>query len=122
MFRPFLLLLVAICFTVTGELLLKQGMNKVGVLSLHPSSILPMLWRTFTTPQILIGFVFVFSASIFWLAVISRVELSYAYPMLSLGYVLVVLASWVVLGENVTLTRILGTLIIIGGVFVISRS
>ncbi|MFH1486238.1 MAG: EamA family transporter [Chloroflexota bacterium] len=122
MFKPYLILLVALCFTVTGELLLKYGMNKVGVLSLHPSVVLPLLWRTFTTPQILMGFVLVFSASIFWLSVISRIDLSLAYPMLSIGYIIVVIASWLLLGEQITVTRVLGTLIIVGGVFVITRS
>ncbi|MBI2907683.1 MAG: EamA family transporter [Chloroflexi bacterium] len=121
MLRPFLLLLIALCFTVTGELLLKHGMNKVGVLGLQPSVFLPMLWRTFTTPQVVLGFASIFAGSIFWLAVISRLDLSLAYPMLSIGYIIVVIASWLLLGEQITGLRVLGTLIIMGGVFVITR-
>ena len=122
MLRPFLLLVVAILFSVSGELLLKDGMNKVGTLSFRPSLFLPTLWRAFTTPQIIIGFILAFAASIFWLAVISRVQLSYAYPMLSLSYVVVLFASWLLLGESFSFTRLVGVFIICSGVFVVFRS
>ncbi len=91
---PYILLLVAISLSVSGELLLKHGMNQVGVLSLQPGLILSGLARTFSQPAIWGGFVLLFFGAIFWLAVISRVDLSLAYPMLSLGYVIVVIASW----------------------------
>ena len=122
MLRPFLILVVAITFSVSGELLLKDGMNKVGTLSFRPSLFLPTLWRAFTTPQIIIGFALAFIAAIFWLAVLSRVQLSYAYPMLSLSYVIVVFASWLLLGESLSLTRLIGVFIICSGVYVVFRS
>jgi len=122
MLRPFLILVVAITFSVSGELLLKDGMNKVGTLSFRPSLFLPTLWRAFTTPQIIIGFALAFIAAIFWLAVISRVQLSYAYPMLSLSYVIVLFASWLLLGESLSLTRLIGVFIICSGVYVVFRS
>ncbi|MCL4459584.1 MAG: EamA family transporter [Chloroflexi bacterium] len=120
--RAFLLLLVAICLSVSGELLLKYGVNQIGVLSMHPSLLLGGLTRAFTTVPILLGFGLVFSGSIFWLSVISRVDLSYAYPMLSLGYVLVVVTSWLILREQVSLLRFAGVSIICLGVFIVSRS
>ncbi|MCL4465137.1 MAG: EamA family transporter [Chloroflexi bacterium] len=119
---PYLLLLIAICLSVSGELLLKYGMNQVGALPMQPSLILQGLVRTFSQPTILLGFVLIFSGSIFWLAVISRVHLSYAYPMLSLGYILVVALSWAFLKESVTAMRFMGVLVICAGVFLVSRS
>ena len=88
----------------------------------NPQTFLPTLLRAFTTPPIVLGFILLFAGSIFWLAVISRVDLSYAYPMLSLGYVIVVLASWLILHESVSWLRIIGVLIICLGVIVVSRS
>lgn len=122
MIIPFLLLLVAISLSVTGELLLKYGMNKVGLLSFSPDVFLPTLWRAFSTPYVLAGFASIFLGSIFWLSVISRLPLSYAYPMLSLSYILVVITSWLLLGEQLSLNRILGVLIICTGVVVVFRS
>jgi drug/metabolite transporter (DMT)-like permease len=97
-------------------------MNKVGLLSFRPSLFFPTLWHAFTTPQVIIGFACAFVAAIFWLAVISRVPLSYAYPMLSLSYVVVIFASWLLLGENFSFTRLIGVFIICSGVYVVFRS
>jgi multidrug transporter EmrE-like cation transporter len=121
-FRAFVTLLVAISLTVTGELCLKRGMTQVGQFTLNPATLVPMLFRAFTMPLVLIGFILVFSASIFWLSVISQVDLSWAYPMLSLGYVLTVILSAIFLGENVTWLRLSGVVVIIFGVFLVSRS
>lgn len=120
--RPFLLLLIAVLLSVSGELFLKHGMNRVGFLSLQLAELFPGLWRTFTTPAIIGGFALVFAGSIFWLAVLSRVELSWAYPMLSLGYVIGVVASWLLLGEQFNLFRLVGVLVVCTGVFIIARS
>lgn len=122
MLRPFLILLIAIGFTVTGELLLKKGMDQIGVLSLQPALFFSTLVRVFTTPVILAGFALIFTGSIFWLAVISRLPLSIAYPMLSTSYVLGVAGAWFFLGETVPLQRIIGVLIICTGVVVVTRS
>ncbi|MBI4496767.1 MAG: EamA family transporter [Chloroflexi bacterium] len=119
---PLLLLLVAVAFSVTGELLLKYGVDRVGVLNLELAKLLPTLVRVFSTPAILAGFTLIFTGSIFWLSVISRVPLSYAYPLLSTSYVFVVLGSWFFLGETLTLHRIVGVLIICTGVVVVFRS
>ena len=108
--------------STTGELLLKHGMNTVGVMSLAPSDFIPMLLKAFTNPFVFAGFVLIFGGSIFWLAVISRVDLSWAYPMLSLGYILVVIESWILLNEPVTSVRFIGVLVICLGVFILSRS
>ncbi len=122
MVTPILLLFIAVCFSVTGELLLKHGMNQVGLLSFEMRLLLPSLLRAFTNPYVILGLGSIFVGAIFWLSVLSRVNLSYAYPMLSISYILVVFASWLMLGEPLSLTRILGVVIIMGGVFVVYRS
>ena len=119
---PFVLLLIAVSLSVTGELLLKYGMNKVGLLSFNAEVFLPTLWRAFSTPHVIAGFASIFLGSIFWLSVISRLPLSYAYPMLSVSYILVVIASWLLLGEQLTVNRVLGVFIICTGVVVVFRS
>jgi multidrug transporter EmrE-like cation transporter len=120
--KAFLLLLFAISLSVTGEFLLKAGMNQVGMLSLTPRGFMAGLLRAFSNPRILAGFAFIFSGSLIWLAVLSRVDLSWAYPMLSLGYLFVVLTSWFFLGEAFSFPRVVGTLFICLGVYLIFRS
>jgi len=105
---------------VTGETFLKTGMNRVGTVGM--SGLLQSVGRVIGTPQIWFGFFFVFAGALLWLVVLSRVALSWAYPMLSLGYILVLVLSKFVLGEHVSPIRWFGTLIIIAGVWLVYRS
>jgi multidrug transporter EmrE-like cation transporter len=117
------LLAIAICFSVVGELLLKTGVNQIGVeMSLQPDAIVRELVGVFTHPVILGGFALIFGGSIFWLAVLSRIDLSLAYPMLSMSYVIGVFLSWLVLKEEISWMRLLGVAIICVGVIVLGLS
>lgn len=119
---PFVTLLIAISMSVCGELMLKHGMNNVGTLDLTGWHAIGQLFRTFTNPFVLAGLVVIFGGSIFWLSVLSKAELSWAYPMLSLSYVAGVFLSAVLLNETVTGIRIAGVLVIVFGVFLVYRS
>jgi drug/metabolite transporter (DMT)-like permease len=110
------------CLTVTGELLLKTGMNKHGELNITFSTFVPTAIKLFTSPWVVGGFVFVFSGALFWLAVLSRWPLSLAYPLLSISYIIGIIASVVLLGEKVNMVQVGGVFVIIFGVFLISRS
>ncbi|NOK61291.1 MAG: hypothetical protein GFH27_549305n60 [Chloroflexi bacterium AL-W] len=116
MLLTFGLLFAAMCLTVTGEVLLKYGLNQLGEFSFTP----PIIWRTFTNVPVFMGFVLIFGGALFWLYVISRFDLSFAYPLLGLNYVLILIPSWLILGEQVTLRNILGAFIIVLGVFVVT--
>ena len=116
----FLTLVVAILFSTTGELFLMLGMKRVGELTFDVTTLV----RTFTMPQIIFGFVLFFTGALFWLRVLGSegTALSWAYPMLALGYPLVVLESRLLLGEPVTAQRWLGTLVILLGVTIMFGS
>jgi drug/metabolite transporter (DMT)-like permease len=120
MSKPFFIIITAICFSVSGELMLKSGMNAVGILSF--TNLWPTLCRIFTHPRILIGFGLFGIGAVFWLAAISRVPLSWAYPMLSIGYILILLFSAIILREHVTPLRWLGAVIICVGIVLVFRS
>ena len=117
----FALLMVAMSLTVTGELLLKHGMNNHGELNVSGATLLPTAIKLFTNPFVLGGFVFVFSGALFWLAVLSRWDLAFAYPLLSISYIIGMVAAVIFLGERVSLTRVLGVLVIVVGVYLITR-
>ncbi len=121
-----ILLLVGIGLSVTGELLLKQGMNQFreqfGVLDLSLATLIPTLVRVFTQPAVLLGFIFVFGASIFWLAVLSRVHLSFAYPLLAFGYVVTALLARLLFNEPISATRWTGIVVICLGVVLVART
>ena len=113
---PIFLVLIAVCLTVSGELLLKYGMNQNGALQLDPSTIVADLVRVFGNPIIVVGFGLIFSAGIFWLSAISQMNLSVAYPMLSTSYILILIASAIFLGETITWVRAAGVGVIMCGV------
>ena len=116
----YLILLLSILLAVIGQLLMKQGMNQFGAFPLTqlPLKIIPM----FLNPWVFAGLAAFGVSSIFWLVVLSRLELSLVYPLVSLAYVLVALASVFIFKEQVALIRWIGILIICFGVYLISRS
>jgi drug/metabolite transporter (DMT)-like permease len=115
------LLMIAMSLTVTGELLLKNGMNRHGELSISASTFVPTAVKLFTNPFVLGGFAFVFGGALFWLAVLSRWPLSLAYPLLSISYIIGIILSVIFLGEKVGWAQVLGVFVIILGVYLVSR-
>jgi multidrug transporter EmrE-like cation transporter len=114
------LILVAVLLGAVGQIIMKRGMQIYGEVS--AGSVWGQLVPILKVPQVLIGFLCYGLSSVFWIAVVSNVDLSLAYPMVSLAYVIVFLASWLFLGEQISAIRIAGLVIIVAGVIVISRS
>lgn len=115
-----LLIILSVSLAVTGQLFMKYGMNLFGkfpISQLH-LKVVPMLLN----PWVFIGFAFFGVSSIIWLAILSRMQLSFVYPMVSLAYVLVAFASIFLFRESVSLIRWIGIFTICFGVFLISRS
>ncbi|MBD3366639.1 MAG: EamA family transporter [Candidatus Eisenbacteria bacterium] len=114
------LILMAVLLGATGQVIMKKGMQIYGEVS--AVNVWSQLFRILSVPQVLLGFVCYGVSAVLWIAVVSNVDLSLAYPMVSLAYVVVFLASWLFLGEQISALRIAGLVIIVAGVLVISRS
>ena len=120
--KNFLMILVCVFLGVCGQLLLKQGMSSGGDEVDEVGEVIPRLIRAAMNPLVITGFLFYGVSAALWLIVLTRAELSYAYPLLSMGYVIVVVLSRVFFHEAVTPVRFLGTIVICVGVFLISRT
>ena len=116
------LVLFGVLLNAAAQLLLKAGTNAVGHFAFDKTNILPVGWQLATEPHILGGLTCYVVSVVVWIMALSRVEVSIAYPMLSIGYVVNALAAWYLFGEAVTISRIVGIGIIIIGVYVVSRS
>ena len=114
--------LVAILFLVGGQTLLKVGLNDIGGVSLFDGNLLGSLLGLFRTPWIILGFVFYGVSAILWLDVLSKLDFSMAFPMVSLSYVLTAIFSPMLLGESFSVQRFIGILVICLGVFLVSRT
>ncbi len=117
-----LFIALSICAGVFGQLVLKQGMTRLGAQTISTSTLFDTVLKLVLSPWVIGGLAIYVAGTFFWLMVLSRVELSFAYPMTSMSYILIVLSSWYFLGEEISLLRIVGVLTIIVGVVVISQS
>ncbi len=107
---------------VAGQLILKRGLAALGPLVLRPDTVVGLAVALALNPLVLLGLGVYLAGTFFWLLALSRVDLSYAYPFASLNYVLVLLASWGILGERPSLVRFAGVAAIGVGVWAISRT
>ena len=117
-----LLILLSISIAVGGQILLKIGINRIGVADFNGLDYLKQLFfGVIKSPLVISGlFLYVISAAI-WLIVLSAVDLSFAYPFIGFTYVMVLVLSKLILKEDVSPIRWAGALIITIGVIVISR-
>lgn len=115
-------ILISVGGSAIGQILLKKGMSSMGPLTLTANQLFGILWRIATNPFVVIGLGVYVMGTVFWLAALSRVDLSFAYPFASLSYIIMLAASLLLFKENITLMRLAGTLVVGLGVLLISRS
>ena len=115
-------ILAAGVLAVAGQIILKRGLAMLGALQLTPAAAPGTLLSLALNPLVILGLAVTVSGTFFWLILLSRVDLSYAYPFASLNYVLVLAASWWILGEPISGVRLLGVASICLGVCLIMRT
>ena len=119
--RPHAMLALAILFAVVSQLLFKSGVGSIGQVTLTRNTLPAEIWKLATSPQIVVGMALYSVGFLAWLGAMSRFGLSYVYPFTSMNYVLVLLFSWIVFNEPLSLMRWLGVAVIISGIFIASR-
>ena len=120
---PYLsLILLGVLLNATAQLLLKEGMRRIGYFDFAWINAVPIALQIAGNGFVLMGLSFYVISVAVWLLVLSRVEVSLAYPMLSVGYIVNAVAGYYLFQENLSLTRISGILIIIAGVYLVTRS
>tara|TARA_A100000171_G_scaffold52947_1_gene74492 strand:- start:845 stop:1219 length:375 start_codon:yes stop_codon:yes gene_type:complete len=116
------LIIFCVLLNTAAQILLKVGMKSIGHFDFILQNFWPIFLKIAQNPAIIGGlFLYVLSVG-FWMMALSRVDVSYAYPLSSLGYVFTALAGYWFLQENLSATRILGIIVILGGVYLVSKS
>jgi multidrug transporter EmrE-like cation transporter len=114
--------MTGVLLNAAAQLLLKAGTNAVGAFELSAQNILPVGMKLALEPHIAGGLAcYVVSVAV-WIVGLSRVPVSVAYPMLSVGYIVNALAAWYLFGESLTAQKVAGIAFIVCGVFLVARS
>lgn len=117
------LILVAACINTAAQLLLKAGANRVSFVGFdHWRTLIGSTFQVAFNPFIMVGLSCYVASVVIWILVLSRVQVSVAYPLMSLAYVTTTIAAAILFHEPVTMTRMGGILVIILGVYLITRS
>ena len=118
----FALILTGVMLNAAAQLLLKAGTNAVGQFEFTISNLVPVGWRLATEPHIAGGLACYVVSVVVWILGLSRVPVSVAYPMLSMGYVVNALAAWWLFGEAFSAQKVAGITTIIIGVWLVARA
>ena len=118
----FLLLISGVLLNAAAQLLLKGGTNRMGVITLTADNWQSTLARMASEGYFIAGAAFYVVSLFVWIIGLSRVPVSIAYPMLSVGYIVNAIAAHYLFGEAVTAQRWLGIGFIVIGVFLVARS
>lgn len=115
------LILISVFLGAMGQVLVKYGAVSLE-LNFTIKYLLPSIFNILKNMPVMLGIISYGLSFLLWIKVLSKVELSYAYPMVSLGYVITMIFSYFVFKENISFIRILGIAFIILGVVLVSRS
>jgi multidrug transporter EmrE-like cation transporter len=118
----FTLLMTGVLLNAAAQLMLKAGTNRVGEFSFALDNLVPIGSRLASSPFILGGLACYVVSVVVWILALSRVPVSIAYPMLSVGYIVNAGAAWMLFGESLSAQKLVGIAFIIVGVFLVARS
>ena len=116
------LILTGVLLNAAAQLLLKAGARAIADVAFSFANSAALIERVALNPPILAGLACYVVSVVVWILALSRVDVSVAYPMLSVGYVVNALAAWLLFGEALSAQRLAGIGIIIVGVWLVARS
>ncbi len=118
-----LLIFVSVAMTTTAQILLKVGMSLPGVgQAIYEGKLADKLWAVVLNLPVVCGVVLYVGSLIVWLFVLAKVDVTYAYPFVGLGFLLTMAFGFLFLGEQLSLSRFSGTILVAAGVLLVGRS
>lgn len=116
------LIFAGVMLNVAAQLLIKAGTNSIGYFEFSRSNVLPIGVRLATESHIIGAMVCYVLSVVIWILALSRVQVSIAYPLLSMGYIVNLVAAWWFFNESINPAKVAGISVIILGVIIISRA
>ncbi len=116
-----ILIFATILLAIFGQLSMKKGMINVGQISLK-ELLSKRLFSVVFEKFVFIGIALYVSSAALWLVILSQEELSFAYPLIGIGYIVTAILAKIFFNETLTMFKILGIiLIVVGAYFVVAR-
>ena len=119
--RYFVLTVIVTFLLALSQVLVKLGLNNIGGLKINFKTFFSDIIPIISSHYILLGFLTIIVSSLLWMKVLSKVNLSIAYPMISLSYIFGFLGAVFILDETMPFVRWIGLIVIIVGIFLITR-
>ncbi len=116
----YLILSLLVILQVLGSICLKRGVEQIG--AVNPLALLSLIQHVLSNPLVMVGVVSYAATFLLYAVAVSRMDLSFVLPIAASSYVLTTLCAWLILGENVSLTRWLGIFLVSLGVIIVGRS
>ncbi|WP_435626399.1 SMR family transporter [Candidatus Ferrigenium straubiae] len=118
----FILIFTGVMLNAAAQILMKAGTNAVGHFEFSMENILPIGLKLATEWHIVTALFCYALSVVVWILALSRVPVSIAFPLLSMAYIVTAVAAWYLLGEPLSMTKLVGIGVIILGVIIISRA
>jgi len=116
--NTYFVLSLAIVLNAVANILMKVAMLKQE----KTTDIIKMITQSLLNPILFLGLLSFALALVAYCYVLAKLNLSIAYPLMTtLGFIIVILASWLFLGETITKIQIIGFVSIIAGVWMVAR-
>lgn len=119
----FLLILCSTALSAFAQICLKYGMSHVTVVdAIQSGDSTKVAFAILLNTSIMGGLLLYGASAISWLFVLAKVEVSYAYPFVALGFILTMILGKVLLGDELSLARVLGTCVVVAGLAIVTHS
>jgi drug/metabolite transporter (DMT)-like permease len=116
------LIFTGVMLNAAAQILMKAGTNAIGHFAFSWENVLPIGWKLATEWHIVTALFCYALSVVVWILALSRVPVSIAFPLLSMAYIVTAVAAWYLLGEPLSMTKLVGIGVIILGVIIISRA
>jgi len=116
------LIITGVLLNAIAQLALKASVREMGEIKLSLNGAWPVTQQLMLEPSLWLGLLCYGISVIIWILALSRVDVTIAYPMLSIGYIVNALFAWLLFGESLSLERLVGIGVIILGVYILARS
>lgn len=122
MFHNMLIIVISVLLNAFAQLFIRKGMLLIGSLTLNIQNIVSLCFKVLTNIFLLSGMTCYAISILLWMVVLSRVNVSVAYPLLSIGYIVTAIMAYFLFGETLTLQKVAGIIVICIGVWLLTQA